>query len=379
MIPAELASAYREGLEQISSAARAELASLWSRAARLGDDELRDYLVQVFPSVAGTYGDAAASLAAEFYGAVREDQIGGRYTALLAGSVPFEQAEATVRYAAGRIYEGRREDALAYLDGQMDRYVKQPARETITRNALRDPARPRFARVPTGAETCAFCMMLASRGFVYASEASAGEFDRYHPGCDCAVVIDFTDDPALEGYDPDALHDLFADARRQAQSGDAKDVLAEMRRLHPEILTDGAAGRIDYRKPRSSFAGAQGRLDLAAHDALADSGLRLTVLPETAPEGYSNIDLLIGGELWEVKSPDGSNIRAVESNLRKAKRQFQKVHGRSDVPARVVFNGTGFGIDDDEVEREIRRRMRQHGISEVIQVLKDGTTRWIVP
>jgi hypothetical protein len=67
-----------------------------------------------------------------------------------------------------------------------------------------------WARVATGRETCAFCMMLVSRGPVYLTAESAGfdandtsaaqilargdnsEIDelmtRWHPGCDCKVV-----------------------------------------------------------------------------------------------------------------------------------------------------------------------------------------------
>lgn len=60
-----------------------------------------------------------------------------------------------------------------------------------------------WARVLTGDENCAFCVMLASRGPVYASASAAGRLgasaemkalgspdwiNSYHPGCDCVVV-----------------------------------------------------------------------------------------------------------------------------------------------------------------------------------------------
>ena len=50
-----------------------------------------------------------------------------------------------------------------------------------------------FARVPTGTETCTFCLMLASRGAVYHTRKTAGERGRFHRGCDCKVV------PSVEG------------------------------------------------------------------------------------------------------------------------------------------------------------------------------------
>lgn len=79
-------------------------------------------------------------------------------------------------------------------------------------NAVRgEKRRVGFARVATGRETCAFCLMLVSRGPVFKSELKAGakhegaaeimeqkndfsdeELDelmtRWHPGCDCKVV-----------------------------------------------------------------------------------------------------------------------------------------------------------------------------------------------
>lgn len=83
-------------------------------------------------------------------------------------------------------------------------------------NAVRsEKGRVGFARVATGRETCAFCLMLVSRGPVFKSELKAGakhegaaeimdekltnneeiddeELDqlmtRWHPGCDCKVV-----------------------------------------------------------------------------------------------------------------------------------------------------------------------------------------------
>ena len=54
------------------------------------------------------------------------------------------------------------------------------ARLTAKFNGEHDPSQPRYARVPVG-PTCAFCILMASRGFVYWSEEKAGGRDnRYH-------------------------------------------------------------------------------------------------------------------------------------------------------------------------------------------------------
>ncbi len=85
--------------------------------------------------------------------------------------------------------------------------------ETIIANVGRDKkAGVRFARVPTGRETCTFCIMLASRGAVYHSRKTAGEFKHFHRRCDCKVVPGFEDDPDAElvqGCKPKEMRDLW--------------------------------------------------------------------------------------------------------------------------------------------------------------------------
>ena len=77
---------------------------------------------------------------------------------------------------------------------------------TIQGNAMADPAHPRWALVPH-AGACDWCRMIGSRGFVFKSSATAGA--ERHPSCRCIPVADFSDSPALDGYDPAALYDEY--------------------------------------------------------------------------------------------------------------------------------------------------------------------------
>ena len=62
------------------------------------------------------------------------------------------------------------------------------ARSQTEQAVKRDPRPPRWARIPEP-DACAFCMMLATRGAVYASAESAGDgINRYHSRCRCDVV-----------------------------------------------------------------------------------------------------------------------------------------------------------------------------------------------
>jgi hypothetical protein len=74
-----------------------------------------------------------------------------------------------------------------------ERHAQQPARDLVQSVADEWPG-VAWARVLTGARSCFFCAMLASRGPIYTSETAAKfrggqRVDRYHDGCDCEVVL----------------------------------------------------------------------------------------------------------------------------------------------------------------------------------------------
>lgn len=77
--------------------------------------------------------------------------------------------------------------------------VRRAANRTMRHNAARDGRG--YARVPMGGEACGFCIMLASRGFVYRSAQTAGEGNHYHSDCRCKVIPGFGG-MTVEGYDP---------------------------------------------------------------------------------------------------------------------------------------------------------------------------------
>ena len=73
-----------------------------------------------------------------------------------------------------------------------------------------------YARVPEPG-ACKFCLMLASRGFVY-SKSTAGQTKKFHGKCRCNAVPvwDETRARVQYGYDPVALYDQYravADAK----------------------------------------------------------------------------------------------------------------------------------------------------------------------
>lgn len=80
--------------------------------------------------------------------------------------------------------------ALDYLEAQMDKTVKNAGRNALIENREHDTEPVRYARIPE-ANACKFCQMLGSRGFVYRSRKTAGEFSEWHPHCNCQIVPAF--------------------------------------------------------------------------------------------------------------------------------------------------------------------------------------------
>lgn len=224
------------------SLARDDLSRFLSSLDLTQPEVVRDELIDFVPRLTATYGDVAATAAAEWYEAMRSQSRSESYAALLADPADRAQVVGSVRYAAGHLFTDDPLAVLAVLNGSVQRYVAYSGRSTVARNASHDPARPRFARVPRGAKTCAFCEMLASRGWVYNTEKTAGvDPSHYHDDCDCQVVPEWERGQVhIAGYDPDAMYSRYLDAAGQVgNTTDTKAILAQMRRAYPDAYTDG--------------------------------------------------------------------------------------------------------------------------------------------
>lgn len=104
-------------------------------------------------------------------------------------------------------------DLMATLmrDG-VDRWVRFYGQQALRVNTTRDPKAKGYAIVPVG-KTCAFCCMLASRGFVYTSSGTAGS--SRHANCDCQVVPGWgpkAREAVIAGYNPDTYYDMYRKA-----------------------------------------------------------------------------------------------------------------------------------------------------------------------
>lgn len=221
--------------------AKRDLDALMRMVDLSNPEAARDAVLDMMPYLVREYGDLASMAAAEWYEEVRAAAgVASRHATALSPGMAAEVVQEGTRYAVGHFFGDDPMAALGLLSGMLQRYILYGSRDTVRRNAERDVARPRYARIPTGAKTCAFCEMLASRGFVYRSEATAGMHDDWHNDCDCQIVVEFDNDVHhIDGYDPDAMYARYSEARQAAGTDSPKAILAAMRRLFPGQFTDG--------------------------------------------------------------------------------------------------------------------------------------------
>lgn len=232
----------RKAQAQLSTLVQGQLEALFAQVPLGNPAAARDLLLELIPELVQRYGASAETIARDWYAEHRgEAGLTGRYRVEAPPlSVTAERVQSKVRYLAGDLWGSNPEAMLGGLLLAVDKYVKQPGRDVIAYNAGREGVR--WARVPTGAKTCSWCLILASRDAVYTSRKAALENhrtgSRYHGACDCQAVL-VGKEGYPPGYLPDEFYEMYTTARDEAGSGQIEDIAASMRRLYPGHVTDG--------------------------------------------------------------------------------------------------------------------------------------------
>lgn len=230
---------FRAATASLSSLVRAEVQDLFNSLDLSRPEAARDALLEFIPVLTEEYGLAAAGLAAEWYEELRAASgAKGTFRATMAPAVEAAVVGAQVRFHAGHLWTPTPQAALSTLLTSVDKFVKQPARDTMRSNARREGVR--YARVPKGSKTCAFCLTLASRDAVYTSKKSAGgDGNDFHGDCNCVVMRIGANEDYPADYLPDNYYEMYQAARDEAGSNSLNDITAAMRRLHPDTVRDG--------------------------------------------------------------------------------------------------------------------------------------------
>lgn len=298
------------------------LLSYWDlNGGALTWEDMEAFAEQVFQTCAEQFGGQAASVACDAYDATM-NRLG-------ISAQPAQPAQpVTPAGAAGAVSAARKAsggDFARFADALSTKAhgsVGRAANRTTIRNAERDYRKGvRYARVPTGKETCGFCLMLASRGFDYKSRESAGytrvTFNRFHDRCDCRVVAgDST--TVVEGYDPDWLYDAYLDARETVNPEGIRASMpgAEASDVNKRI-TDSICNELNMRSRGWSWEGKPADSMDSEYskwtDQLAAHGLATSIT------GRGGAPLRMNGLSWGMGDATGGSVTDSIAGLRKAR------------------------------------------------------------
>jgi hypothetical protein len=172
--------------------------------------------IEAVHALVGEYGNASASLAADYYDAQRvAAKVTGRFTVPLLDPPPAEQVENSLRWATKDLWPRDPEDpkttdaqklpieqrlaaAEKKAEAVAQKLVTDQGRGTVREAVRRDRVAVGYARA-AALGACAFCKLMATRGMVFKTAEAAGReansrfagdasVVKFHDNCHCALV-----------------------------------------------------------------------------------------------------------------------------------------------------------------------------------------------
>lgn len=193
-----------------------------------GDADAYEDLANVMREVTHASAQLSSAMTAKYYNGIREaSNVKGKYTAEKYDLLDLAEVAAAT-YAVSKEYATNRATAalLDNLSGVNSRFTHYASNETVRRNAVKDPGKPKYVIVPSPT-ACVFCCMRAGAGYQFPSEASVHS----HNNCKCQAVQVYGNSK-VQGFDPKAYEDEFFEARRAYRDGDISEEM--QRRIERE-------------------------------------------------------------------------------------------------------------------------------------------------
>lgn len=197
-IPRSYIENYSNSLNDISETAKAALAAALQKVDySRPTDEVKAAVLAIMQSACGASTDVTAQLAARFYEGIRASMGGGAYKARANSMRDSAATEGAIAAFLKILVDGGEPDEfIAKCVGRLDYENRKAAKECIAHNARHDPVKPLWALVPTGGETCEYCIILASYGFVGNSQLVG----HTHENCNCRLVPSWNRKTTIDGY-----------------------------------------------------------------------------------------------------------------------------------------------------------------------------------
>ncbi|WNN93654.1 hypothetical protein SEA_CALLINALLBARBZ_4 [Arthrobacter phage CallinAllBarbz] len=215
---------YRRSTGDLAALVEDEVERFWKTLdpsdARATSKALQAFLVELVQD----YGDIAAVLAGDYYDALMEEYRHGAREAILADVTPEEEIRISVRAGVHPLFGANPDTALALglVAAGAVRLALQPGRSTIDANTRRDGLL--YARIPTGRDTCAFCLYMAALGPIF-GKVEIEDGNKYHDKCYCVPTPMRGPEDAPKDYDLKGLSQTLA----AHDKGDPKQTRAALR------------------------------------------------------------------------------------------------------------------------------------------------------
>jgi hypothetical protein len=204
----------------------------------------------------------------------------------------------------------------------------------------------KFARI-THSGACAFCCMLAGRGYVYASKESAGEFNRYHRNCKC-IIAATKKGYSVKGYDPDKFAEKF--------QNEAVKKISKSGKVRYEFVEDMKKARETARVKAEAEKATR-----IAQQAEAKAAKALKVLRAKAKK-EAEIKELFKTIPKNVKDPSGGKAwHEINDNERKFYTEFAPIAKRLGFEVGLIYNDPTKRTDDF-IMGGVKYELKQPGV-----------------
>lgn len=330
---------------------------------------LADYAQTVLSQAFREYGGAASALACSQYDETARALGVDVEAAQPNGEAPEGQENpyAIVESHAKKAEAGDFGGFISAVASAAGDHARFSAARTTIRNSEREDdfsKGMRFARVPTGRETCGFCVMLASRGFAYTSAKEAGAvpfawYNRFHFHCDCRVVAG-NEGTTVKGYDPAWYRKVYEDAANTCGSMDPRDICREIETRASQWVYRGEPGKItqdEKAEPRPK--------EKQVAEWLSLRGFDVHFRETRASEAKKTSDVFLGGPggvAWEMKQPRGSGKWNISN-------QFNEAKGQS---GRLILDVSESPWNLADIEDEVVVQLAHREDFKEVLVVKDG-------
>lgn len=175
-VPLEWLENYARSIRDLDEISR----SLLVDALYNTDLSNREAVVATMQAICDTSGEAATEMSVQFYRGLSMLQTGQDMTK----RVPYARDKAKIRAATLGIMNDAADEAdlVGQLSDRLSYETGRAAKMGMWRAGQADERDVRYARVPVGEETCAWCIMTAGLGFWYMTEEAAS-----HTHAHCVV------------------------------------------------------------------------------------------------------------------------------------------------------------------------------------------------